>query len=84
MYVVGVIDDPAKAGGAIDVAAARRLRRARKRRDRAAQERGRPPAARGLWRSPIAVIGGHADAGVLSGGGSTQVMGYGGEPLCSP
>jgi beta-glucosidase len=32
----------------------------------------------------IAVIGGHADVGVLSGGGSTQVTPYGGEPIFVP
>lgn len=84
MYVVGVIDDPAKPGGAIDVAADAKVAA------RAEEEGvvllknadGVLPLAASA--KSIAVIGGHADAGVLSGGGSTQVMGYGGEPLVFP
>jgi len=84
MYVVGLIDDPSKPGGAIDVAADAEVAA------RAEEEGivllknadGLLPLAASA--KSIAVIGGHADAGVLSGGGSTQVMGYGGEPLVFP
>lgn len=78
MFEVGLIEHPAKPGGAIDVAAHANVAAQ-------AEEEGivllknaddlLPLAASA---KTIAVIGGHADAGVLSGGGSTQVLAYGG------
>ncbi|WP_431822781.1 glycoside hydrolase family 3 C-terminal domain-containing protein [Burkholderia sp. F1] len=71
MIRTGVMDDPPKGGGAIDFAAAGRFAQA------AAEQsivllkndgNQLPLAAAALAR--IAVIGGHADAAVLSGGGS--------------
>lgn len=71
MIRIGVMDDPPKGGGAIDFASARRFAQA------AAEQsivllkndgNQLPLAAPALAR--IAVIGGHADAAVLSGGGS--------------
>jgi beta-glucosidase len=77
LYQVGAIDHPAEPGGAIDqqadAAVAQRV-----------AEQGMvllkndgllPLAAQAI---SIAVIGGHADKGVLEGGGSSQVMPYGG------
>ncbi|RQR21444.1 glycoside hydrolase family 3 C-terminal domain-containing protein, partial [Burkholderia sp. Bp9142] len=70
MIRVGVMDDPAKGGGTIDFAAANRFAQG------AAEQsivllkndgNQLPLAASALSR--IAVIGGHADAAVLSGGG---------------
>ena len=80
MFAVGVVDRPA-AKGPIDEAAHADVAR------RAAQEGivllknsgGLLPLAAKAQR--IAVIGGHADAGVLSGGGSSQVVPPGAEPL---
>ncbi len=79
MFVNGLFDDPAVAGpsdveahGAVAQAAAEEgivlLKNAR----------GLLPLVAGAKR--IAVIGGHADIGVLSGGGSAQVMPVGNEP----
>ncbi|TPQ47660.1 glycosyl hydrolase [Burkholderia ubonensis] len=71
MIRIGVMDDPAKAGGTIDFAAANRFAQ------RVAEQsivllkndgNQLPLVASALSR--IAVIGGHADAAVLSGGGS--------------
>ena len=84
MFDVGLIDHPAKPGGAIDVAAHANVAAQ-------AEEEGivllknaddlLPLAASA---KTIAVIGGHADVGVLSGGGSTQVLAYGGNALELP
>ena len=77
LFETGVIDDPPAPGGAIDKAA-----------DAAVAERvaekgmvllkndGLLPLVASARR--IAVIGGHADIGVLQGGGSAQVTPYGG------
>ncbi|WGS46475.1 glycoside hydrolase family 3 C-terminal domain-containing protein [Burkholderia sp. JSH-S8] len=71
MIRIGVMDDPPKGGGAIDFASANRFAQA------AAEQsivllkndgNQLPLAAPALTR--VAVIGGHADAAVLSGGGS--------------
>jgi beta-glucosidase len=73
MFAGGLIDDPASPGGAIDFAANRAVTQA----DAEAaivllkNQRGVLPIAANAKR--IAVIGGHADKGVLSGGGSSQV-----------
>ena len=77
LYAVGVMDDPAKPGGAIDKDAHA---------DVAEQvalsgmvllkNDGVLPLA--ATAKKIVVIGGFADKGVLSGGGSSQVMPYGG------
>ena len=73
MFVHGLIDDPVSEGQPIDFPAHRAVSR------QAAEagivllknERGLLPLAASASR--IAVIGGHADKGVLSGGGSSQV-----------
>jgi beta-glucosidase len=73
MFAHGLIDDPVSEGQPIDFAAHRAVSR------QTAEagivllknERGVLPLAAGAHR--IAVIGGHADKGVLSGGGSSQV-----------
>jgi beta-glucosidase len=73
MFVHGLVDDPVTGMGAVDFAADRAVAR------RAAEagivllknERDLLPIAAGAKR--IALIGGHADKGVISGGGSSQV-----------
>ncbi len=78
MFAKGVVDNPLKPGGAIDFAANGAVSR------QTAEEgmvllknEGRLlPLAKTV--RTIAVIGGHADAGVLSGGGSSQVYPVGG------
>ncbi len=83
MFDKGVVDHPA-ASAPIDRAAHAAIAR------RAAQEGivllkndgGMLPLAASAKR--IAVIGGHADVGVLSGGGSSQVVPYGGAKLELP
>jgi beta-glucosidase len=73
LFSTGVMDDPVSAGG-LDTAADGAVA------ERAAEaglvllknDRGALPLARTAQR--IAVIGGHADVGVLSGGGSSQVI----------
>jgi beta-glucosidase len=77
LYAVGVMDDPAKPGGAIDKNAHADVA------ERVAlsgmvllKNDGVLPLA--ATARKIVVIGGFADKGVLSGGGSSQVMPYGG------
>jgi beta-glucosidase len=78
MFASGVVDDPPKPGGIIDFGANAATAQAiaeqalvlLRNRD------GALPLARGLER--IVVIGAHADKGVLSGGGSSQVIPVGG------
>jgi beta-glucosidase len=79
-YAVGVIDDPAKPGGAIDKDAHAEIA------EKVAlqgmvllKNDGVLPLA--ATAKKIVVIGGFADKGVLSGGGSSQVMPYGGHFL---
>jgi beta-glucosidase len=81
LIAVGAYDDPPNAGGAIDQAA----------HDKVAQDAGEAgavllkndgdllPLSRSLRK--VAVIGAHADVGVLSGGGSSQVVPNGGPAL---
>jgi beta-glucosidase len=78
MFASGVVDDPPKPGGFIDYGA-----NAATAREIAEQglvllrnRDGILPLAKGLQR--IVVIGSHADKGVLSGGGSSQVIPVGG------
>jgi beta-glucosidase len=81
MFAHGLIDDPVTASQPIDFAAHRAVSR------QTAEagivllknERGVLPLAAGASR--IAVIGGHADKGVLSGGGSSQVYPEGGNAV---
>lgn len=81
MFAHGLIDDPVREGQPIDFAANRAVSQ------RAAEagivllknERGLLPLAGTAQR--IAVIGGHADKGVLSGGGSSQVYPDGGNAV---
>ena len=81
MFAQGVADDPVAPGGAIDANAHALVSRA------AAEdgmvllknERSTLPLARRV--RSIAVIGGHADAGVLSGGGSSLVYPLGGSAV---
>lgn len=78
MFVSGIVDDPPMPGGAIDYAANAQTAQAiaeqglvlLRNRD------GALPLSRGLQR--IVVLGSHADKGVLSGGGSSQVIPVGG------
>lgn len=78
MFAKGVVDNPVKPGGAIDFAANGAVSR------QTAEEgmvllknEGRIlPLAKTV--RTIAIIGGHADVGVLSGGGSSQVYPRGG------
>lgn len=77
LYAVGVMDDPAKPGGAIDKDAHAEVA------EQVAlsgmvllKNDGVLPLA--ATARKIVVIGGFADKGVLSGGGSSQVMPYGG------
>ena len=81
MFASGIVDDPPKPGGFIDYAlhaetaqtvAERGLVLLRNR-------NGTLPLANGLKR--IVVIGSHADKGVLSGGGSSQVIPVGGNAV---
>jgi beta-glucosidase len=81
MFEHGLVDDPVSEGQPIDFAAHRAISR------RAAEsgivllknELGILPLATGVAR--IAVIGGHADKGVPSGGGSSQVYPDGGNAV---
>ncbi len=83
LFASGVMDDPVKAGG-LDVAADGRIAAA-------AAEQGvvllkndgglLPLAAKA---QKIVVIGGHADVGVMSGGGSSQVIPLGSVKLPPP
>ena len=77
LYAVGVMDDPAKPGGAIDKDAHAEVA------EQVAlagmvllKNDGVLPLA--ATARKIVVVGGFADKGVLSGGGSSQVMPYGG------
>ncbi len=81
LFAHGLMDDPPKVGGAIDYDADGIVAQ-----DQAEagivllrNEKGVLPLAAGAKR--IAVIGGHADIGVLSGGGSSQVVPVGGVKL---
>jgi len=84
MFAAGLFDKPVSPGGAIDYDAGARTARA------AASEgvvllknrQGLLPLAKSV--KTIAVIGGHADAGVLSGGGSSQVVPPGGAKRVVP
>jgi beta-glucosidase len=84
MFAAGLFDKPVSPGGTIDYAANAEISRA------AAAEgivllknrAGLLPLARTV--KTIAVIGGHADAGVLSGGGSSQVVPPGGAARVAP
>lgn len=77
MFAAGAVDDKAVPGGAIDkathAAAAERIALAG---SVLLKNDGVLPLAAGVRK--IAIIGGFADRGVLSGGGSSQVMPYGG------
>ncbi len=81
MFASGIVDDPPKPGGFIDytlhaetaqTVAERGLVLLRNR-------NGALPLAKGLKR--IVLIGSHADKGVLSGGGSSQVIPVGGNAV---
>jgi len=84
MFAAGLFDKPVTPGGAIDYDANAEIARA------AATEgvvllknrEGLLPLAKTA--KTIAVIGGHADAGVLSGGGSSQVVPPGGAKRVVP
>jgi len=84
MFAAGLFDKPVTPGGAIDYPANAEIARA------AAAEgivllknrEGLLPLARTA--KTIAVIGGHVDAGVLSGGGSSQVVPPGGAARVVP
>jgi len=78
MYASGIVDKPVTGGATIDYAAhgAVALRAAEEGIVLLRNEGGILPLAANA--RTIAVIGGHADIGVLSGGGSTQVRPVGG------
>ncbi|WP_296948196.1 glycoside hydrolase family 3 C-terminal domain-containing protein [uncultured Massilia sp.] len=78
MFAKGLVDDPLKEGVAIDFDRNGAVSRATAEAGMVLlKNEGRAlPLAAGL--RTIAVIGGHADAGVLSGGGSSQVYPRGG------
>ncbi|HEY6870198.1 MAG TPA: glycoside hydrolase family 3 C-terminal domain-containing protein [Novosphingobium sp.] len=84
IYAQGLDRNPAPPSGAVDLKAdsAVALEAARQGIVLLRNERGVLPLARTARR--IAVIGGHADAGVLSGAGSSQVHGEGGPALVVP
>ena len=84
IYANGLDRNPAKAGGAIDFAANGEvaLETAKQGIVLLKNERGALPLARTAKR--IAVIGGYADTGVLSGAGSSQVHGDGGPAAIVP
>lgn len=71
MIRIGVLDDPAKAGGSFDFAKANAFTQAAEEQSIVLLKNDNaqlPLSAAGLRR--VAVIGGHADAAVLTGGGS--------------
>jgi beta-glucosidase len=87
LIAVGIYDDPPAGPGSIDVDAGARV--AKRIADRSMvllkNQRGTLPLSRSVH--SIAVIGSHADVGVLSGGGSSQVTPPGGPalpPTCDP
>jgi beta-glucosidase len=87
LIAVGVLDDPPGPPGSIDVEYGARVteRVARQSMVLLKNERRTLPLSRRV--DSIAVIGSHADVGVLSGGGSSQVTPPGGPavpPTCNP
>lgn len=84
IYANGLDKNPAVPGGAIDLAANSEisLETAKQGIVLLRNERNALPLAKAAKR--ILVIGGHADAGVLSGAGSSQVHGAGGPALVVP
>lgn len=77
LFAAGTIDNPPTPGGAIDEAGHAALaQRIAERGMVLLKNDGLLPLAASA--RTIAVIGGHADKGVLQGGGSSQVMPYGG------
>jgi beta-glucosidase len=78
MFASGIVDDPPKPGGVIDYGAHAATAQVVAEQGIALLRNrdGALPLARGLRR--IVVIGSHADKGVLSGGGSSQVIPVGG------
>ena len=77
MFAAGAMDNPATPGGAIDIDAhAKAAQQMAEAGMVLLKNDGLLPLASGV--RTIAVIGGHADKGVLSGGGSSQVVPYGG------
>jgi len=84
IYAAGLDKYPATTGGKIDFAqnAAVAEETAREGIVLLRNERSILPLARSA--KSIAVIGGHADVGVLSGGGSSQVQGEGGPAVLMP
>lgn len=84
MYDNGLIDNPVKSGGAIDFKANGDIAQqvAREGIVLLRNERNALPLAAQAGR--IAVIGGYANSGVLSGAGSSQVQGEGGPAVLVP
>jgi len=78
MFAKGVVDNPVKEGGAIDFARNGAVSRSTAEQGMVLlkNEGGVLPLAKTV--RTIAIIGGHADAGVLSGGGSSLVYPVGG------
>jgi len=78
MFAAGVVDDPPQPGGPIDRAAHADLAQAVAEQGLVLlrNENDALPLGKGLKR--ILLVGSHADRGVLSGGGSSQVVPFGG------
>lgn len=77
LFAVHALDDPAQPGGVIDKEAhAALMQKAEEAGAVLLKNEGLLPLARSV--KSVAIIGGHADVGVLSGGGSSQVQPYGG------
>jgi beta-glucosidase len=78
MFASGIVDDPPKPGGFIDYRSHAETAQAVAEQGLVLlrNQNGALPLAKGLKR--IVVIGSHADKGVLSGGGSSQVIPVGG------
>ena len=81
MFASGIVDDPPKPSGFIDYGAHAVTAQAVAEQGLVLlhNRNGALPLAKGLRR--IVVIGSHADKGVLSGGGSSQVIPVGGIPV---
>jgi len=81
MFAKGVVDNPVKEGGAIDVAKNGAVSRATAEEGMVLLKNDNRVLPLAKTVRTIAVIGGHADAGVLAGGGSSLVYPVGGNAV---
>jgi len=81
MFAKGVVDNPVKEGGAIDVAKNGAVSRATAEEGMVLLKNDNRTLPLAKTVRTIAVIGGHADAGVLAGGGSSLVYPRGGNAV---